>query len=112
MDDAGFLIMARTGSAHKVRRPISNDLDPDNISEHGALVRAAGLIDWMAEHIGRMCPPADGLFDLNEHFMYVNRERARGNMPPRKKFRDGRPLDQHAPGATPMRPARGPKRRV
>lgn len=111
MDDAG-LIMARIGSVHRVRRPIPDDLDPDNVSEHDAFVRAAGLIDWMMIHVGRMCPPADGLFDLNEHSMYVDRQRARGDMPLRKKFIDGRPPDQHAPGATPMRPARGPNRRI
>lgn len=89
--------MKRAGAAHKV-------VDPnDTISEHDALVRASEIVDWMMEHIGRMCPPRDGLYDLNEHSRYVDRERARGNMPPRKPFTDGRPLDQHAPGATPMR---------
>jgi|HubBroStandDraft_4_1064222.scaffolds.fasta_scaffold00027_55 hypothetical protein len=33
------------------------------------LKRANRLIGWMMPYIGRMCPPSNGLFDLNEHCM-------------------------------------------
>lgn len=31
------------------------------------LARANRIIGWMAPYIGSMCPPPDGLYDLNEH---------------------------------------------
>ncbi len=31
------------------------------------LERANRLVEWMMPYIGSMCPPPNGLFDLNEH---------------------------------------------
>ena len=31
------------------------------------LQRANKIIGWMMPYIGSMCPPSNGLFDLNEH---------------------------------------------
>lgn len=31
------------------------------------LERANRIIGWMMPYIGSMCPPTNGLFDLNEH---------------------------------------------
>lgn len=31
------------------------------------LERANRIIGWMMPYIGSMCPPSNGLFDLNEH---------------------------------------------
>ena len=31
------------------------------------LIRANKIIGWMMPYIGNMCPPSNGLFDLNEH---------------------------------------------
>lgn len=31
------------------------------------LERANRIIGWMMEYVGSMCPPPDGLFELNEH---------------------------------------------
>lgn len=33
------------------------------------LQRANRIIGWMMPYIGSMCPPTNGLFDLNEHCM-------------------------------------------
>lgn len=31
------------------------------------LARANGIVGWMMPYIGSMCPPSNGLADLNEH---------------------------------------------
>lgn len=38
-----------------------------------ALDRADRIINWMAPYIGKMCTPPDGIFDLNEHWMLMER---------------------------------------
>ncbi len=40
-----------------------------------ALERADRIIEWMLPYIGRMCPPDNGIFDLNEHGLYMERLR-------------------------------------
>ena len=38
-----------------------------------ALSRANRLINWMAEYLGGMAPPPDGIIDLNEHWLLMER---------------------------------------
>jgi hypothetical protein len=63
-----------------------------------ALERADRIIEWMMSYIGRMAPPDNGIFDLNEHGLYMERlrrqERKRAVRKPQKSTGDDRPLDQ------------------
>lgn len=54
------------------------------------LKRANRIIGWMTPYIGRMCPPPDGIFELNEHCF-------ENHVPDPKRERDARPLDQGLP---------------
>lgn len=38
-----------------------------------ALQRADGIINWMANYIGKMVPPDDGIYNLNQHWLYMQR---------------------------------------
>lgn len=43
--------------------------------EHaGQLVRANKIIGWMSEYIGKMCPPPNGLHELNQFWLYIQKE--------------------------------------
>jgi hypothetical protein len=63
-----------------------------------ALERADRIIEWMMSYIGRMAPPDNGIFDLNEHGLYMERlrrqERKQAMRKPQKSTGDARPLDQ------------------
>lgn len=54
-----------------------------------ALERANRIVCWMAPHIGRMCPPPDGISELNEHWILMQQMGI-----PTKFGPDGRPIDQ------------------
>lgn len=51
------------------------------------LARANRIIGWMMPYIGNMCPPANGLFELNEHCF-------ENNVPMPDKSTKGRPINQ------------------
>jgi hypothetical protein len=64
-----------------------------------ALERADRIIEWMMSYIGRMAPPENGIYDLNEHGLYMQRLRRTEGKKPRRgpwkaKTKDDRPLDQ------------------
>ncbi len=63
-----------------------------------ALERADKIIEWMLPYIGRMCPPDNGIFDLNEHGLYMEQlrrdERKSATRKVQKSSGDLRPLDQ------------------
>lgn len=40
------------------------------------LIRADSIIGWMSEHIGNMCPPKQGLADLNAHWLDMESNKA------------------------------------
>jgi hypothetical protein len=53
--------------AHKIEKNMSaNEL-------RAALNRADGIIGWMADYIGRMAAPSNGIADLNEHWLFMER---------------------------------------
>ena len=65
-----------------------------------ALERADRIIEWMMSYIGRMAPPENGIYDLNEHGLYMERlrraERKKPHRGPWKaRTKDDRPLDQN-----------------
>lgn len=62
-------------------------------AESAALIRADAIIEWMASYIGRMAPPANGISELNDHFLYMERRGAK----PKKldtSANHGRALDE------------------
>ena len=54
-----------------------------------ALKRANRIIDWMAPYLGGMCPPPNGIVDLNEHWLLM--EQMVISVTPSK---DGKPVNQ------------------
>jgi len=68
-------------------------------THRNALERADKIIEWMMPYIGRMCPPDNGIFDLNEHGLYMEalrrQERKIKVRKPQKASGDGRPLNQN-----------------
>lgn len=46
--------------------------------------RADEIICWMAEYIGKMAAPSNGIADLNEHWLYIEKLTAAGTLPKRK----------------------------
>lgn len=58
-----------------------------------ALLRANDIINWMASYLGRMAPPSNGISDLNDHWLYMQKI---GRALPSEgtDARHGRPLDQ------------------
>lgn len=59
-----------------------------------ALNRADRIVGWMADYIGRMAPPSNGLVDLNDHWLFMERH---GHPSEAPASRGGRPLDQGLP---------------
>ena len=51
------------------------------------LTRANRIIGWMIPYIGNMCPPENGLFDLNNHCF-------ENHVPTPDKSTKGRPISQ------------------
>jgi hypothetical protein len=51
------------------------------------LERANRIIGWMMPYIGSMCPPPNGLFELNEHYM-------ENKIPEPGDSTKGRPINQ------------------
>lgn len=83
-----------TGSDAQVRNVMTMAIK-DIARLSAQLQRANRLIGWMMPHIGSMCPPQNGLADLNEHcFDNVIRPR----MDDETK---GPSIRQHAAGARP-----------
>ena len=64
----------------------------DNERLRFQLSRANRIIGWMMPYTGRMCPPANGLFDLNEHCFENKIPEPAGNEI------SGAPIDQVAQG--------------
>lgn len=68
-----------------------------------ALIRASAIIEWMAPYLPRMCPPPNGLYNLNEHFLYMEKLglKTRTNVDDDRRiseaFWNGRPLGQRGP---------------
>lgn len=52
------------------------------------LKRANRIIGWMMQYVGRMCPPQDGLYDLNIHC-------CENHIPQPGDEVKGRPIGQH-----------------
>ena len=61
-----------------------------------AVKRADRNIGWMASHIGRMAPPDGGLAELNDHWLFIERNGWTAKAPWKRRG-EGRPLDQRAP---------------
>jgi hypothetical protein len=60
------------------------------IDEKANLERANRIIGWMMPYVGRMCPPPDGLYELNLHC-------CENHVPMPGEEAKGRPLDQRPP---------------
>lgn len=71
---------------------------PTQFEMDRALRRASKIIDWMMPYIGNMCPPDNGIAELNDHCLFAERH----GMLPKRPIRDrkeehGRPLNQELP---------------
>jgi len=64
------------------------------MTDREALERADRIIGWMASYLGRMAPPSNGLFELNEHWLFMESLRRKPAIDTSAK--EGRPLDQPA----------------
>jgi hypothetical protein len=67
-------------------------------THRNALERADRIIEWMMPYIGRMCPPDNGIFDLNQHGLYMEALRRNARKAvirrPQKSSGDKRPINQ------------------
>lgn len=67
-------------------------------THRNALERADKIIEWMMPYIGSMCPPDNGIFDLNQHGLYMEALRRSERKPvvrkPQKASGDKRPINQ------------------
>lgn len=81
-----------TGSAGLAREV--NQLREQNAKLSEQLERANRLIGWMMPYIGSMCPPQDGLHDLNIHC-------CENTIPKPGDETKGASIRQHAAGARP-----------
>lgn len=64
------------------------------MTDREALERADRIIEWMASYLGRMAPPSNGIHDLNEHWLYMEKLGKLARIDTSAK--EGRPLDQPA----------------
>lgn len=53
------------------QRKVVDRFNDSSADLEAALLRADRIIGWMAGHVGRMCPPPDGLAKLNEHWLFM-----------------------------------------
>lgn len=79
MGDNAFYRMELEGKVSELTRQLAE--------RTRQLTRANKLIGWMMPYIGTMCPPANGLYDLNIHC-------CENKVPEPDKTSKGRPINQ------------------